>query len=99
MQCGDVRRRSLPPSGQFRLNQEPARPNLFAPACLPSPVACRSICHPHRPPPPPFSGKRRGVWAILIFQIPFLYGLAVTYTVTGGQNMGSFIALAQVRAC
>ena len=57
-----------------------------------------SPSHPPSPPPPPPAGKRRGVWAILIFQIPFLYGLAVTYTVTGGQNMGSFIALAQVPA-
>lgn len=38
-------------------------------------------------------GKVRGVWAILSFQVPFLYGLAVTYTVTGALNLASFAAL------
>lgn len=38
-------------------------------------------------------GKVRGVWAILSFQLPFLYGLAVTYSVTGALNLASFAAL------
>ena len=38
-------------------------------------------------------GKVKGVWIILSFQLPFLYGLAVTYSVTGGQNLASFAAI------
>lgn len=38
-------------------------------------------------------GQVKGVWALLTFQIPFLYGLAVTYTVGGALNLASFAAI------